>query len=167
MVLEAWCYTRAAGTEVAHVAVTGFQGIPDCVAWYKFPRRWRWLDLYQQQQGALIPMGSVIYTRVAWETASTGSQLFKVHTGSLTLTLFIPCRYLLLTVYTVMWFIVYTREVISITPVPLRRWTLGWPIHSCRAVTAALSGGLPGSASLLSRGCLWLAGTPNLHHCRR
>ena len=28
-----------------------------CSAQYKFPRRWRRLDLYQQQQGALIPMG--------------------------------------------------------------------------------------------------------------
>ena len=38
VVLEAWCYTRAAGTEVIHVATTGFQGIPDCVARYKFPQ---------------------------------------------------------------------------------------------------------------------------------
>ena len=41
VVLEAWCYTRAAGTEVVHVAAAGFQGIPDCVARYKFPRIWR------------------------------------------------------------------------------------------------------------------------------
>ena len=42
VVLEAWCcYTRAAGAEVVHVATTGFQGIPDCVARYKFPRLWR------------------------------------------------------------------------------------------------------------------------------
>ena len=40
-VLEAWCYTRVAGAEVVHVAATGFQGIPDCVARYKFPRLWR------------------------------------------------------------------------------------------------------------------------------
>ena len=32
VVLEAWCYTRAAGAEVVHLAATGFQGIPDCVA---------------------------------------------------------------------------------------------------------------------------------------
>ena len=38
VVLEAWCYTRAAGTEVIHVAATGFQGIPDCVTRYKFPQ---------------------------------------------------------------------------------------------------------------------------------
>ena len=44
VVLEAWCYTRAAGTEVIHVAATGFQGIPDCVARYKFPRIWRRLN---------------------------------------------------------------------------------------------------------------------------
>ena len=41
VVLEAWCYTRAAGTEVVHVAAAGFQGIPDCVARYKFPRIWQ------------------------------------------------------------------------------------------------------------------------------
>ena len=38
VVLEAWYYTRAAGTEVIHLAATGFQGIPDCVAQYKFPQ---------------------------------------------------------------------------------------------------------------------------------
>ena len=32
VVLEAWCYTRTAGAEVVHVAVTGFQGIPGGVA---------------------------------------------------------------------------------------------------------------------------------------
>ena len=37
VVLEAWCYTRAAGTDLIHVAAAGFQGIPDCVARYKFP----------------------------------------------------------------------------------------------------------------------------------
>ena len=47
VVLESWCYTRKTGTEVVHVAATGFQGIPGGVA----------LGLYQQQQGALIPMG--------------------------------------------------------------------------------------------------------------
>ena len=36
-------------------------------------------------KGRWYQWGSVIYTRVAWVTASTGSQLFKVHTGSLTL----------------------------------------------------------------------------------
>ena len=41
VVLGAWCYTRAAGAEVVHVAATGFQGILDCVARYKFPRSWR------------------------------------------------------------------------------------------------------------------------------
>ena len=38
VVLKAWCYTRAAGTEMIHVVATGFQGIPDCVTRYKFPR---------------------------------------------------------------------------------------------------------------------------------
>ena len=58
------------GTEVIHVTATGFQGIPDCVARYKFPRIWRRLNQYQRLLGASIPMGSVIYTRVAWVTAS-------------------------------------------------------------------------------------------------
>ena len=37
-------------------------------------------------------MGSVIYTRVAWVTAATGILVLKVHTGSLTFTLFILCH---------------------------------------------------------------------------
>ena len=94
VVLESWCYTRKTGTEVVHVAATGFQGIPGGVALgtnspdddndsiYTNSSKWR---QYQ--------WGSVIYTRVAWVTASTGSQLFKVHTGSLTLALFIPRHY--------------------------------------------------------------------------
>ena len=32
VVLEAWCYTRTAETEVVHVVATGFQGIPGGVA---------------------------------------------------------------------------------------------------------------------------------------
>ena len=32
MILEAWSYTRKTGTEVVHVAATGFQGIPSGVA---------------------------------------------------------------------------------------------------------------------------------------
>ena len=70
VVLEAWYYTRAAGTEVIHVAATGFQGIPDCVARYKFPRMWQRLNQYQRLLGASISMGSVIYPRVAWLMAS-------------------------------------------------------------------------------------------------
>ena len=57
VVLEAWCYTRAAGTEVIHVAATGFQGIPDCVARYNSPRMWRRLTQYQRLLGASISKG--------------------------------------------------------------------------------------------------------------
>ena len=32
VVLESWCYTRKTGTEVVHMAATGFQGIPVGVA---------------------------------------------------------------------------------------------------------------------------------------
>ena len=104
-VLETWCYTRAAGTEVIHVAATGFQGIPDCVARYKFPKIWRRLNQYQRLLGASIPIGSVIYTRVAWVMASdwnTGAQsshgvinLHFVYTLSL-FSLFILCHCLVL-----------------------------------------------------------------------
>ena len=166
VVLEAWCYTRAAEPEVVHVAATGFQGIPDCVARYKFPRRWRRLDLYQQQQGALIPTGlrhlyqGSVGDGKHWITGIQGSH------GVIDLN-FVYTLSLLVSVYTVTWFNVYTRRVISITPVPLRRWALGRPIHSCRAVMAALSGGLPGSVSPHWRGCLRLAGIPNLHNRRR
>ena len=51
-----------------------------------------------------------------------------------------------------------------ITPVSLGWWALGWPEHSCRAITAALSGGLPGCASPRWRFCLQLAGGPNLYN---
>ena len=57
VVLEARCYTRAAGTEVIHVAATGFQGIPNCVAWYNSPRMWRRLAQYQRLLGASISKG--------------------------------------------------------------------------------------------------------------
>ena len=52
--------------------------------------------------------------------------------------------------------------MILITPVSLGRRALGRPEHSCRAITAALSGGLPGSSSPWWRLCLRLAGGPNL-----
>ena len=89
VVLEAWCYTRAAGTDLIHVAAAGFQGIPDCVAQYKFPGMWRRLAQYQRLLGASISKGAVINTRVAWATAATGVLVFKVLTRSLTFTFFI------------------------------------------------------------------------------
>ena len=85
VVLEDWYYTRAAGTEVIHVAATGFQGIPDCVARYKFPRIWRRLNQYQRLLGASIPMGSVIYTRVAWVTASDWNTVVQSSHGVINL----------------------------------------------------------------------------------
>ena len=51
MVLEAWCYTRAAGTEVIHVATTG-----------SILTAARSVDI----------QGAVINTRVVWVTAATG-----------------------------------------------------------------------------------------------
>ena len=78
-----------------------------------------------------------------------------------------------LTVYTTSLFIncsytsliqLFIQGVILITPVSLGRRALGRPKHSCRAITAALSGGLPGSASPRRRLCLRLAGGPNLYN---
>ena len=89
-VLEAWYYTRAAETEVIHVAAAGFQGIPDCIARYNSPRMWRRWAQYQWLLGASISRGAVINTRVAWSTAVagilvywySGILVFKVHMGS-------------------------------------------------------------------------------------
>ena len=90
--LEAWCYTRAAGTEVIHVAATWFQGIPDCVARYKFPQNMTTTASIPTAARGVDTMGSVIYTRVAWVTAATEILVLKVHAGSLTFTLFILCH---------------------------------------------------------------------------
>ena len=38
VVLEAWCYTRAGGPEVVHVAATGFQGIPELCSSVQIPQ---------------------------------------------------------------------------------------------------------------------------------
>ena len=93
---------------------------PNCVARYKFPRRRRRLDLYQQQQGSLIPAGlrhlyqGSVGDGKRWITGIQGSHgvidLF-VYTSSI----LVSClyRHLILTVY--------TRRVILITPMPLRR----------------------------------------------
>ena len=94
VVLESWCYTRKTGTEVVHVAVTGFQGIPGGVALGTNSPDDDDDSIYtNSSKGRRYQWGSVIYTRIAWVTASTGSQLFRVHTGSLTLALFIPRHY--------------------------------------------------------------------------
>ena len=93
---------------------------------------------------------------VAWATAITESQLIyclywvtdfhSVYNRSLTLTLFIP-RHCLLTVFMHVTSFNFIKGVISITPVSLGRRALGRPEHSCRAITAALTGGLPRSVS--------------------
>ena len=86
--------------EVVHVAETGFQGIPGGVALgINSPDDDDDSIYTNSSKGRRYQWGSVIYTRVEWVTASTGSQLFRVHTGSLTLALFIP-RHCDLTVYT-------------------------------------------------------------------
>ena len=97
VILEAWCYTRKTGTEVVHATATRFQEIPSGVALgtnspdddddsiYTSSSKGRWYE-----------WGLVIYTRVAWVTASTGSQLFNCLYGVIDLTvyttlLFIDC----------------------------------------------------------------------------
>ena len=99
VVLGAWCYTRAAGTEVIHVAATGFQGIPDCVARYKFPQNMattrsiptaaRGVDtegLRHLYQGSVVDGSN-------WNTGAQSSHgvinLHFVYTLSLSLSLFI------------------------------------------------------------------------------
>ena len=100
-VLEAWYYTRhwrrsGPGGLVLHQGgwdrsdPRGGNWIPGnsrlCSSVQIPLRIWRRLNQYQRLLGASIPMGSVIYTRVAWVTAATGILVLKVHTGSLTLT---------------------------------------------------------------------------------
>ena len=166
LVLEAWCYTRAGGPGVVLTAATRFQGTPELCSSVQIPQMKRWRDLYQKLQGALIParlhhlyQGSVGDGR-RWSTGIQGSHVvidFFVYTSSIISSLFILLLCLL---------IVYTRWVILITPMPLRRWALGRPIHSSRAVMAAFSAGLPGSA-FLGWGRLRLAGALNLNYGRR
>ena len=120
VVLEAWCYTRAGGPEWSTWRRLDSREFPNCVARYKFPRRRRRLDLYQQQQGSLIPAGlrhlyqGSVGDGKRWITGIQGSHgvidLF-VYTSSI----LVSClyRHLILTVY--------TRRVILITPMPLRR----------------------------------------------
>ena len=64
VVLEAWCYTREAGTEVIHVATTG--SIPTAARGVDIQRR------CHQYQGS-VGDGSDWYT---------GILVFKVHRGS-------------------------------------------------------------------------------------
>ena len=74
MILESWCYTRKAGTEVVHAAVTRFQGIPSGVALGTNSPDDGGNSIYtNSSKGRWYPWGSVIYTRVAWVTAGTGS----------------------------------------------------------------------------------------------
>ena len=64
MVLGAWCYTRAAGTEMIHVVTTG--------------------SISTAARGVDI-QGAVINTSVAWATAATGILVYwyvKVFRGS-------------------------------------------------------------------------------------
>ena len=100
VVLESWCYTRKTGTEVVHVAATRFQGIPSGVALgTNSPDNGDDLIYTSSSKGRWYEWGSVIYTRVAWATASTGSQLFRSLYGVIDLNLFIP-RHCSLTVHT-------------------------------------------------------------------
>ena len=121
VVLEAWCYTRAGGPGVVHMVATRFQGIPELCSSVQIPQMKRWRDIYQELQGALIPARLRHLYQGSVETAGAGVQVFKVHLGSLTSLfilrqLFVPCLYCYC-IYS----IVYTRWVILITPMPLRR----------------------------------------------
>ena len=108
-----------------------FQGVPGGVPCGTIPgkastsrstpvgnRRW-WCDLQ-----------SVVYTRVAWETVITKSNLASVYNRSL------PDS-----VYTRSWLdFVYKRGgVILITPVSVGRRALGRPEHSHRAIAMVLA----------------------------
>ena len=76
--LESWCYTRKTGTDVVHAAATRFQGIPSGVALgTNSPDNGNDLIYTSSSKGCWYEWGSVTYTRVAWATASTGSQLFR------------------------------------------------------------------------------------------
>ena len=103
VVLEAWCYTRAGGPGVVHTAATRFQGIPELCSSVQIPQMKRWRDLYQKQQGALIPaglrhlyQGSVGDGR-CWITGIQGSHGvidFFVYTSSI----LVPCLYCYLSI---------------------------------------------------------------------
>ena len=103
VVLEAWCYTRAGGPGVVHMAVTRFQGIPELCSSVQIPQMKRWRDLYQELQGALIPArlhhlyrGSVGDGR-RWRTGIQGPPGvidFFVYTSSIICSLFIRLLYL-------------------------------------------------------------------------
>ena len=100
VVLESSCYTRKTGTEVVHVAATGFRGIPSGVALDTNSPDNGDNSIYTNScKGRWYQWDSVIYTRVVRVAASTGSQLFRVHTGSLTLT----CLYLV----TISWLFIH------------------------------------------------------------
>ena len=92
VVLEAWCYTRADGPEVVHVAATGFRGIPELCSSVQIPQT-------MVTVRSILTAARGVDTRVAWVTASTGSQVFKVHTGLLTF--FVYTLSILVSVYTV------------------------------------------------------------------
>ena len=78
VILESWCYTRKTGKEVVHAAATRFQGIPSGVALGTNSPDDGGNSIYtSSSKGRWYQWGSVIYTRVAWVTAGTGSQLFK------------------------------------------------------------------------------------------
>ena len=85
---------------MVHVAATRFQGIPSGVALgTNSPDNGYDLTYTSSSKGCWYEWGSVIYTRVAWATASTGSQLFRSLYGVIDLNLFIP-RHCSLTVHT-------------------------------------------------------------------
>ena len=131
-ILESWCYTRRNGAAVIQAdgypipgssrrcgARHNSQGGGDVLIYTSGSRR-RWCDWQ-----------SVIYTRVAWETAITKSRSsFLFITGHFQI-LFIPGYFP---------DFVYRRGgMILITPVSVGRRALGRPEHSHRAIATALA----------------------------
>ena len=112
-------------------------------------------------RGVDTSMGSVIYTRVAWETASTGAQVFKVHTGLLTsnfvytlsifaFNLFIPSRDI--TVYTRAGDLNHTNALEAVSA-----WMAGYT--SVERLRRRFLEGFLEARFFPARRCLWLAGT--------
>ena len=78
VVLESWCYTRKGGQRSSRRIAAQFQGIPSSVVLGTNSPDDGGNSIYtSNSKGRWYEWGSVIYTRVAWVTASTGSQLFK------------------------------------------------------------------------------------------
>ena len=145
-----------------------FQGIPGDVACGSFPRRVatssytpvgskrRWCDLK-----------SFVYTRVAWWTAFTKSNLDFVYNRSLPDSVYTRSltRFCLYQVISRFFFI--PGGVLLFTPVSVGRRALGRPKHACRAIATAFALRPSRSASPGRWRSLGLAGISNIHNGRQ